>query len=319
MQFALPPRKSPHAHPYARSSSRLSYQRRQQLKTVAVLGFAILTIFFLLSHFFSSNTTSIAVPAGTSSVVIVTVLDRAALSDNYIQKIVRNREDYAKRHGYTNFFANVDDYATAIGNSPRSWALVPAVRHAMGVHSHSTWFFHLSPHALIMDTSQSLKSQLLDKSRLESVMLKDVAVVPPDSIIKTFSHLKAHDIDLILSTDSEDLSSGSFVIKQGEFARFFLDLWFDPLFRQYNFAKAQTHALDHIAQWHPTILARLALVPQRIINAYSRDSPGAAVDGTYKDGDFVIRLLGCDSDPKRSCEKELEPYYNSWARKLTHQ
>jgi mannan polymerase II complex MNN11 subunit len=29
----------------------------------------------------------------------VTVLDRARFSDNYIQKIIKNREHYASRHG----------------------------------------------------------------------------------------------------------------------------------------------------------------------------------------------------------------------------
>jgi mannan polymerase II complex MNN11 subunit len=69
-------------------------------------------------------------------------------------------------------------------------------------------------------------------------------------------------------------------------------------------------------QWHPTVLARLALVPQRTINAYSKDSSAASADGTYQDGDLIIRFFGCDSDPKRSCEQEMEPYYNLWAKKL---
>lgn len=76
---------------------------------------------------------------------------------------------------------------------------------------------------------------------------------------------------------------------------------------------------DHIVQWHPTILARLALVPQRTINSYSKDSNGASVDGVYKDGDFVIRFLGCDTDTKRSCEKEMEPYYRLWAGKMKNE
>ena len=74
-------------------------------------------------------------------------------------------------------------------------------------------------------------------------MLKEVPVVPPDSIIKTFPHLKEKNIDLIGTQDSEDLATGSFVLKNGDFARFFLDLWFDPLYRSYNFAKAEIHAL----------------------------------------------------------------------------
>ena len=147
------------------------------------------------------------------------------------------------RLGYTNFFASVSDYDEAFGDSPRSWAMVPAVRHAMALNPTSKYFFHLSPHALIMNPAQSLKSHLLDRNRLESVMLKDVPVVPPDSIIRTFSHQKEKDVDLILTQDVEDLNPGSFILKNGDFARYFLDLWFDPLFRGYNFAKAETHGL----------------------------------------------------------------------------
>ncbi|KAF4214289.1 hypothetical protein CNMCM8980_008389 [Aspergillus fumigatiaffinis] len=315
MQFALPPRRSPHTSSHTRSS-RLSLQRKKQLKAAAILGFAILTLFFLLTHFSHSSTASISATAGASSIVIVTVLDRARFSDNYIQKIIKNREHYASRHGYTNFFATLSGYESALDNAPRSWAIVPAMRHAMASHPHSAYFFHLDAHALIMDPSKPLESHILGKNSLQSLMLKDVPVVPPDSIIKTFSHLKPEDVDLIISTDNEDLNPGSFVLRQGDFARFFLDMWFDPLYRKYNFQKAEMHALDHIVQWHPTVLARMALVPQRSINAYSKDSPAASADGTYKDGDLIIRFFGCDSDPKRSCEEEMEPYYNLWAKKL---
>lgn len=117
------------------------------------------------------------------------------------------------------------------------------MRHAMASHPHSAYFFHLDPHALIMNPSKSFHSHILEKSELESRMLKDVSVIPPDSVIKTFSHLKASDIDLIITRDKEDLNPGSFVLRQGDFASFFLDLWFDPLFRAYNYAKAEVHAL----------------------------------------------------------------------------
>jgi mannan polymerase II complex MNN11 subunit len=145
--------------------------------------------------------------------------------------------------GYTNFFANLSDYESTLDNAPRGWGVVPAVRHAMATHPYSKSFFYLDANALVMNPSKSLESHLLDKSRLESLMLKDVPVVPPDSIIKTFPHLKPQDVDLIFTTDSEDLSSGSFIIKQGDFAQTFLDIWFDPLYRNYNFAKAEAHAL----------------------------------------------------------------------------
>ncbi|KAJ5635756.1 uncharacterized protein N7484_009069 [Penicillium longicatenatum] len=312
MQFALPPRKNQHTLPGARSS-RLPLYRRKQLKTVAVFAVAVFSIFYLLTHLYSSS--SSAAPAGTAGVVIVTLLDRESFSESYINKIITNREDYAKRHGYTNFFASVSEYDEAVGDQPRSWALVPAVRHAMATHPNAAYFFHLNQNALIMNPTKSLKSHLLERSKLESIIMKDVPIVPPDSIIRTFSHLKEKDIDFITTQDGEDLSPSSFVLKNGDFARFFLDLWFDPLFRNYNFAKAEVHGLDHIMQWHPTVLARTAIVPQRVLNAYSKDSYGAGPDGTYTDGDFIIRFPGCDKAQAKGCV-EMESYYMLWQRKI---
>ena len=94
-----------------------------------------------------------------------------------------------------------------------------------------------------MNPSLSLESHILEKKRLESLMLKDKPVVPPDSVIKTFSHLKGDKIDIVLTQDGEGLCQGSFIVRRGEWARFFLDTWFDPLYRSYNFQKAEGHAL----------------------------------------------------------------------------
>lgn len=101
MQFALPPGRSSHPLPGARSS-RIPQYRRKQLKTIALFAIAVLSILYLLSHLYSSSSTSIGAPAGTAGVVIVTLLDRDRLSESYINKIVANREDYAKRHGMVN-------------------------------------------------------------------------------------------------------------------------------------------------------------------------------------------------------------------------
>ena len=113
----------------------------------------------------------------------------------------------------------------------------------MTIYPHATYFFYLSADALIMNPRLSLTSHILDSNRIESLILKDIPVVPPDSVIRTFSHLKANDIELLLTQDAEDLSSDSFILRNGDWARFFLDAWFDPLYRDYNFQKAEKHAL----------------------------------------------------------------------------
>ena len=83
----------------------------------------------------------------------------------------------------------------------------------------------------------------MNPKRLESLMIKDQSVVPPDSVIKTFSHLKGSQVDVVLTQDKEGLAQGSFIVRRGEWSKFFLDTWFDPLYRSYNFQKADTHAL----------------------------------------------------------------------------
>ncbi|MCJ1362944.1 hypothetical protein MMC16_002050 [Acarospora aff. strigata] len=308
MHFALPPRKSSHPPPYARPQ-RLSTARRRQLQVVAALAAStVLLVIYLLTQLFSSSPGR--PPPGTPEVVIVTVLDRTGMSDGYIEKIKENRNDYAARHGYATFFTSTTSYD--LSGAPSSWSLIPSVRHAMTLYPHSTYFFSLSAHSLIMNPSLSLNTHILSPQRLESLMLKDKPVVPPDSVIKTFSHLKGDKIDLILTQDTEALCQGSFIVRQGDWARFFLDSWFDPLYRNYNFQKAEGHALEHVVQWHPTVLTKLALVPQRIMNAYNTLSPSQAGSDLYKDDDFVVRFAGCEVDSKRNCEQEMGGYYEKW-------
>lgn len=199
------------------------------------------------------------------------------------------------------------------------------MRHAMTSHPHSTYFFYLDENAIITNHDISLEHDIMSKKRLEDSMIKNHPVVPPDSVIKTFAHLKGDRIDLVLTQDKEGLAHQSFVVRRGEWAKYFLDAWFDPLYRSYNFQKAEQHALEHLVQyvslpfasfhtprrltgcrWHGTILAKLALVPQNRINSYADAIRGEASDaGVAREGDFVINFGACD---KRDCLPEMNPY-----------
>lgn len=99
MHFALPPRKSSHPPPYARSL-RSSPIRRKQIQLGAWVGcaaLATLTIYLVLRLLsFSPD----RIPGGTSDAVIVTLIDPEHMSDSYISRIKENRKDYANRHGF---------------------------------------------------------------------------------------------------------------------------------------------------------------------------------------------------------------------------
>lgn len=151
--------------------------------------------------------------------------------------------------GYVTFFPSHSDYP--LGASPVTWAKVPAIRHAMTLHPGSTFFWYLDSTALIMNPSVNLQTQLLAPSKLEKLMIVNEPVVPPDSVIKTFGNLKGDRIDFVVTQDKEGLTPTSMIVRNGEWAKYFLDAWFDPIYRSYNFQKAESHALEHIVQYAP--------------------------------------------------------------------
>lgn len=138
-------------------------------------------------------------------------------------------------------FAKIGDYD--LKGAPSSWTTVVAARDAITKFPDCYFIWYLDQNSFIMNPDLKIEDHVMKSSTLESLMIKDHPVVPPDSIIKTFSHLKGQDVDFVLTQDNLGLSAGSFVLRNGEWAKFFLETWFDPLYRSYNFQKAETHAL----------------------------------------------------------------------------
>jgi mannan polymerase II complex MNN11 subunit len=136
----------------------------------------------------------------------------------------------------------------SIKSAPGSWAKIPAMRHAMTLFPDATLFFYLDPHTLIMNMEIDVMSHIMEPSKLESLIIPDVPIVPPDSVIKTARSLKGGSVDFVLTQDKDGLSEKSFIIRRGDWAKYLLDAWFDPLYRSYNFQKAERHALEHIIQ-----------------------------------------------------------------------
>ncbi|KAL1305179.1 hypothetical protein AAFC00_002100 [Neodothiora populina] len=309
MHFAFPPRKSSNPPPYAMRSSRSYagsrfFTRASRLQQLLVVVLGAFTTIWLVARLFGGSSAP-SIPAGTPRAVVVTTID-PSLSPSYKEAIKSNRKHYAEKHGYVAFFPNTTDYP--LDNAPGSWSTVPALRHAMSLYPHTPLVFYLTSTALIMNPSLDLETHIMNPARLESLMIVDKPVVPPDSVIRTFSHLKGDRIDFVLTQDSEGLAGGSMIIRNGEWAKFFLDAWFDPMYRSYNFQKAEAHALEHIVQWHGTMLAKLALIPQRILNSYTTGN----IEGVYQEGDFVANFHGCIRDPSRNCEEEIQPLLTRW-------
>ncbi|KAF2447260.1 glycosyltransferase family 34 protein [Karstenula rhodostoma CBS 690.94] len=315
MHFAMPPRKTSRPPPYAvRNQSSLpippalkNLLRGGKLRTIVVGILGFLTLIWLLRRTGAdagANIPKVAVGSGPPVVIVTTIDPRADVA--WAAKIKKNREDYAKKHGYLTFFPENTQYP--LNKSPHTWAKVPALRHAMTLFPGSTFFWYLDSSALIMNPSIDLQSHILKPSRLEELMITNEPVVPPDSVIKTFGNLKGDRIDVIVTQDKEGLVPTSIIVRNGDWAKYFLDAWFDPIYRSYNFQKAESHALEHIIQWHGTILAKLALIPQNLFNSYAT-GPFNPKFGKYTEGDLVANFPGCARD-KPDCAAEQQPYFD---------
>ncbi|KAK0705364.1 glycosyltransferase family 34 protein [Lasiosphaeris hirsuta] len=308
MHFAYPPRKSSNPPPYLRASKLPGLSlRRSRMKVIALAGLVFVALLYILTRpSIHHGTYKPHTPSGNPPVVIVTVMEEGKYSKSYLDTIKENRIQYAQKHGYQTFFPRVSEYE--LKGAPPSWTKVVAVRHALTKYPDARFFWFLEQNSFIMNPLLKIEDHVMKSSRLEELMIKDHPVVPPDSIIKTFSHLRGQDVDFVLTQDKEGLSAGSFVIRNGDWAKFFLETWFDPLYRSYNFQKAETHALEHIVQWHPTILARLALVDQRIINSYSKDTKGQG----WQPGDIAVRFSDCSAAHTGTCEAESQRFNSQW-------
>ncbi|RPB28068.1 hypothetical protein L211DRAFT_855693 [Terfezia boudieri ATCC MYA-4762] len=305
MQFAVPTRNH-RSSPFMFSSvSRQLSRRRRPL--YLVLG--LLAILFVALKLWGSGH-GLMRPGDAPEVVLVTVLDRKKYSEEYLAKVIENRKEYATAHGYGLFIRDSTEYD--INDAPDGWARVPATRHAMSVYSYSEWFWFLDQNSIIMNPSTKIETTITAPKALGLWMRRDVPIVPPDSVIKTYRHTPPERINFILTQDHDGLNPGSFLIRQGPWAKFFLDVWMDPMLKTYGFQKAEQMALEHIVQWHPTILVKLALIPQKTINSYPT-LPGQ--EGSYTEGDFVVHFQGCEA-PERSCEKEFERFWESRGRAL---
>lgn len=161
------------------------------------------------------------------------------------EKRTKNKADEASHRaratGYETFFPNVGDYE--LKGAPASWTKVVAMRHAMTLFPDATYLWYLDLDAFIMNPQLSVEQDVMAAARLEERMMLDHPVVPPDSIIHTFSHLRGEDIDFVVTQDRGGLSTASFLLRNSEWSRYFLETWFDPIYRSYNFQKAETHAL----------------------------------------------------------------------------
>lgn len=239
-------------------------------------------------------------------IVLVTSLDADGTSFATLSRILNDRKQYSQAHGYGLYARFAQEYGEKYSNAfyPTSWAKVSVTRAAMHAFPDAEYFWYLDQNAVIMNPKVSVESLV------ESVgtdMLTNQNVVHKSNVIKTDSKPYPNRVEFIFSQDEIGLSSFSFIYKNTDFSKSLLEYWNDP--RHYNywgFDKAESSALNHLAQWHPSMFRRMAIIPGRKFA-----STTAATQGfdylLYRPGDFVVTLRNCQQNPTE-CQTDLNKY-----------
>lgn len=248
-------------------------------------------------------------------VVVVTLVDFANYELESLIKIVQNRVDYAQEHSYGVYVRWAQEFIPAVEKQTVEESyehFKPLVmRAAMHAFPQAKYFWFIDQDALIMRMDLSLQQHLLDPKILDLAVLKNVPVVK-DSNIRTYKHFAAEDARVIIPQTSDgQLDSSSFVLTADVYGKAFTDYLGDPLVRNYPWSHFSA-CLGHVLQWHPSLLAKTALVvPKTIASVYdpskNADQKLEADTTHYTEGDLVVSFRGCKE--RGSCEADIAAFY----------
>lgn len=243
--------------------------------------------------------------------VLVVGLDAERYPRRYLEMILQDRASYAKRYGYGIYVRYLQDFAeekettkknhkpNAHKLSPLEFAKIGIMREAMYSFPKTAWFWWLDQDAIITNHAFDIGSELVfDKTKLDKHIMRDMPIIPPESLIHTYSQVSAEQIRLIMLQDDLGMNAASFLIRNDPlYGQLLMDYLRDPLHRNYpgfrstGNGKALNAAITHMVQWHPAILSRMAVVSGHILGAYPDEFKILRPPGqSFHNGDFVYLL-----------------------------
>lgn len=205
-------------------------------------------------------------------VVVLVPLD----ADSPMEELVRildERRQYAEHHGYGLFARYIQDFATEYLPATEALRLahVRMLRQAMVTFPQATWFWYLQGCGRILNHHIAM-DQILQK-RLQSEMLRAVPIRPSEGegSALTSRANRASDVSIVIGLASQGLAASSYVVRSSFVSIALLELMLDPINQEYpDFLNDTDHAgalLTHLAEWHPFIMAKMAVVPPHMLGS----------------------------------------------------
>ena len=163
-----------------------------------------------------------------------------------------------------------------------------------------------------MNPLVDIEKEFVDPSHLEPKMLSHARVVRTSDIIKV-PPCSPENVELLMIRDDVGLSTVSYLYQNTVRTRAWLEMWLEPLYRQYTNFWSSRDALLHVMQWHTPFISRAAVVSPKLLASYADPPDGPFKDElAYTDGDFTA-VFRCDYNTE-ACKKEFQRFWQGRGR-----
>ncbi|CCE65479.1 hypothetical protein TPHA_0L01220 [Tetrapisispora phaffii CBS 4417] len=232
---------------------------------------------------------------------------------------IGNKKAYARRHGYGLTIKDLTTLKRYSHEFRESWQKVDILKQTLREYPNAEWFWWLDLETLIMEPSFSLDDHIF--SRLDTIADRSLKNFNPLNIEVDIPYIDyKQDLNLLITQDCGGFNLGSFFIRNSEWSKALLDIWFEPIAyeqKHMEWEHKEQDALENLYASQPWIRSGIAFLPLRTINAFP---PGACSDFSddpryfYKQSakDFVVNMAGCNYG--RDCWGEMSYYLKKMER-----
>ena len=237
-----------------------------------------------------------------SRVIIVTpIYDEVASKKDDIMK---NRNEYCSKHNYVCLFPELNQVIDKKYNRWKATCLLQKLFSKGTEIKEGDWVWYLDPTVVITNVDTPVGDVLLQPDSLKARLSYGSRFITgknhyhptvrfPESVTS------ANDFQLIVSREPRGFNTDSFLVKDTERMRFWLDMWSDHVVAgssgRGDDAFIQGDSLQHLYLNHPTLRKVTAVVTPRLLISQPNSPSDATEYLGYHSGDITAKFLCKDN------------------------
>ncbi|PRT56179.1 Alpha-1,2-galactosyltransferase gmh3 [Wickerhamiella sorbophila] len=218
---------------------------------------------------------------------------------------LKNRDEYAKAHGYRHVFINFTKYDAARSHVAHPcWLKLPAIQEVLFKYPETKWVWWLDMDAIIWNGSIKLEDHILNPVAIDRRFMYDLDMTDIDqrhymgSRTPKKGEFDTEQTSFIFSPDLQSINAGSFFVKNTPATRAMLEFWGDPEYiynedHENKFGLKEQDAFVKLYLRHKMFRDTTAIVPQAVLNSYGPDDDFPSRKAEW--GDLVVHFAGRSS------------------------